>query len=430
MSGNRFSDASVPRGLGAAIWSQLFLRIAGSAGVLVIGGYFVELQDKGLPITSVLVGALTGLVYLTELLLAPFAGALSDGRGRKRFLLAGPMLAAFAVLLPPLGFLASAMPPMALVVGLLALSRLIEGLGSAASVPATLSFLSEGTDRDPPKRGRQMSFYELAASGGVAMGAVLGPLLWSTLHLFAFVALSILYLIGAAFVLFGVSDAPDVSRRRSRLFDPRRYLALLSDRRLTLFVPAWIAVNAILGVWVQAQIVFVLAGSTTVAGQRFVGSLHDQEQALSLILFAYVLWFSVCVVAWAFFLGRLPKLPTLLVTLFGSVVASFALIMLNHGGAYVAFVPVVMVGVFLEAGFVPAALAYLADVSEAFVGERGMLMGLYSLVLGLGYLLGNLLGGVAAQMAYFDGLAYLTIALAAVGMLSLGVLLSARRGDY
>jgi hypothetical protein len=59
-----------------------------------------------------------------------------------------------------------------------------------------------------------------------------------------------------------------------------------------------------------------------------------------------------------------------------------------------------------------------------------MLMGLYSLVLGLGYLLGNLLGGVAAQMAYFDGLAYLTIALAAVGMLSLGVLLSARRGGY
>ena len=180
----------------------------------------------------------------------------------------------------------------------------------------------------------------------------------------------------------------------------------------------------------QAQIVFVLAGSTTVPGQRFVGSLHNSEQELSLILFAYVLWFSICVVAWAFLLGRLPKLPTLVVTLFGSVVASFALIVLNHGGAYVAFVPVVMAGVFLEAGFIPAALAYLADVSEAFVGERGMLMGLYSLVLGLGYLLGNLLGGVAAQIAYFDGLAYLTIALAAVGMLSLGVLLSARRGRF
>jgi len=426
LSGSVSSEASAHRGLGATIWSQLFLRIAGSAGVLVIGGYFVELQDKGMPITSVLVGAVTGLVYLTELLLAPPAGALSDGRGRKSFLLAGPLLAAFAVLLPPLGFLASALPPMALVVGLLALSRLIEGLGTAASVPATLGFLSEGTDHDPLRRGRQMSFYELAASGGVAVGAVLGPLLWSALHLFAFVALSIFYLIGAAFVLFGVSDAPSTFRLRSP-FDLRGYLELLSDRQLTLFVPAWIAVNAILGVWVQAQIVFVLAGSTTVPGQRFVGSLHNSEQELSLILFAYVLWFSVCVVAWAFLLGRLPKLPTLLVTLSGAMVASFGLIELNHGGSYVAFVPVVLAGVFLEAGFVPAALAYLADVSEAFVGKRGMLMGLYSLVLGLGYLLGNFLGGVAAQAAYFDGLAYLTMILAAVGMLSLGVLVLAQR---
>ena len=90
------------------------MRIAGSAGVFVIGGYFVELEDKGLPITSMLVGVVTGLIYLTELLLAPPAGALSDVRGRKSFLLAGPLLAAFAVLLPPLGFLASALPPMAL----------------------------------------------------------------------------------------------------------------------------------------------------------------------------------------------------------------------------------------------------------------------------------------------------------------------------
>ncbi len=111
MNGIAASEASAHRGLAAAIWSQLFLRIAGSAGVLVIGDYFVELQDKGLPVTSVLVGVVTGLVYLTELLLGPPAGALSDGRGRKSFLLAGPVLAAFAVLLPPLGFWPRRYPP-------------------------------------------------------------------------------------------------------------------------------------------------------------------------------------------------------------------------------------------------------------------------------------------------------------------------------
>jgi len=41
---------------------------------------------------------------------------------------------------------------------------------------------------------------------------------------------------------------------------------------------------------------------------------------------------------WAVALGRLPRLPTLLVTVFGSVVASGALIALNHGAAPVAFI--------------------------------------------------------------------------------------------
>ena len=64
-------------------------------------------------------------------------------------------------------------------------------------------------------------------------------------------------------------------------------------------------------------------------------------------------------------------MPTLLVTLFGSVVASAALIMLNHGGAYVAFVPVVMVGVFLEAGFVPEKFEwYLNSQAGSPLGRR------------------------------------------------------------
>ena len=40
------------RGLGAAIWSQLFLRAASSAGLLVIGSYLVELHDRGAGVTS------------------------------------------------------------------------------------------------------------------------------------------------------------------------------------------------------------------------------------------------------------------------------------------------------------------------------------------------------------------------------------------
>jgi MFS family permease len=412
-------------GLGAVIWSQLFLRVASSAGLLVIGSYLVDLRDHGAGVTSFLVGVLTALVYVTELLGAPLAGTLSDARGRKAFLLAGPALSALAVLLIPLGSLGAALPPLVLVLVLVGAARLIEGLGSALSVPATLSLLAEGTDARPLQRGRLMSLFELSTSGGLALGAVLGPILWQRLHLLAFAVLAALYL-GASAVVARVREAP-LSRTSGDAIDLRRSLPILARWNLALFVPAWIAVNAIVGVWITAQIAFVLTARLHVHGQRFVGSLHGRPGTLSAILGGYVLWFSLCVVVWAVALGRLPRLPVLLVTTFGAVLASAGLIALNHGGAPAAFIPLVLTGVFLEAGFTPAALAYLADASRAFTRDRGLLMGLYSVILGVGQLIGNVLGGIAAQVAYFDGLAYLTILLAVVALAAVTLLLVAER---
>jgi MFS family permease len=77
---------------------------------------------------------------------------------------------------------------------------------------------------------------------------------------------------------------------------------------------------------------------------------------------------------------------------------------------------------FLEAGFALAALTYLADASAAFAADRGLIMGVYSVVLGAGYLAGNVLGGVFAQWAAFDGLAVQTIVLPAVGLASVATL--------
>lgn len=97
-----------------------------------------------------------------------------------------------------------------------------------------------------------------------------------------------------------------------------------------------------------------------------------------------MLWFGLCVVVWALVLARLPRLPALLFTVFGSVPASVGLFALNHGYAPLAFLPLVLLGVFLEAGFTPTAPAYLADISQVFAQDRGLLMGLYSVMLGIG----------------------------------------------
>lgn len=414
-------------GTGAVIWSQFLLRLASGAGVLVIGAYFVYLREHDMPVNSLILGAVSALVFVTELSFAPLAGSLSDRRGRRLFLVGGPVLAAIAVMLIPLGVSIETALPLGLIVGIVGVARLVEGLGTAVAVPATLGFLAETTDGRPMSRGRVMGLFELASVIGIAAGAVLGPLLWDRLQLLAFVLLAGLYLVAALMVVnvreTRYSRAPQVT------FSVRRYIEILSYRPLAFFIPTWVAANAILGVWVNAQIEFVLSARLHVSGQQFVGSLQDRVGMLSAILGGYVLWFAFCVVVWTLLLGRFPRRPTLLVTIFGSVPASVGLIALNHGGPPVAFIPLVLAGIFLEAGFTPTALAYLADLSQRFTHDRGRLMGLYSVMLGVGQLIGTGLGGLFAQFAYFDGLAYLTIILASTGMGAIALSLLVQRRD-
>jgi len=216
-----------------AVWSQLFLRTASSPGVLVVGGYFVYLRDHGVTVNSLILGGLSALVYVTELLFAPLAGSLSDRRGRRSFLLAGLLLSAVAVLLIPLGSTDIAVLPAAVIVGLVGMARLLEGLGAALSVPATLGFLAEITDELPALRGRSMGFFELAAALGIAAGAALGPLLWERFGLVAFVALAGLYLFAALLVL-GVREEPR-DRPSDVTFSFHRYAHILLYRPLVLF---------------------------------------------------------------------------------------------------------------------------------------------------------------------------------------------------
>lgn len=403
------SESSTPRGrgAGAVIVSQLLLRTGSAAGALVVGSYFVDLARAGVPVGSLLLGALSALSFLAELVLAPVAGAASDRRGRRAFLLLGPVLAAAGVLLTPGASVVTAAPPLILVVVVVGAARLVDGAGGAAAAPATLGLIADATDGDRLRRGRLTSLYELSSSGGIAVGAVLGPLLYAAAGLWAFALLAVLYLLAGLIVVLRVpADRPDPAAATSTT---RLRLRVLAGPRLISFLPAWIAVNAILGTWVTSQITFVLAGDRTVPGQRFPGVFADSPESLSAVLGIYVLVFSLCIVIWSFFIGRLRPLPTMIVTVAGAIVASMGLLLANHGLPMAVAIPIVVAGVFLEAGFTPAALTHLADISADAAQDRGLIMGAYSVALGLGYLVGNLLGGVFAQWLAFDGLAWLTV---------------------
>jgi predicted MFS family arabinose efflux permease len=96
----------------------------------------------------------------------------------------------------------------------------------------------------------------------------------------------------------------------------------------------------------------------------------------------------------------------------------------NHGQDFalpltVLAVLVAGVGLFILAGATPAALGLLADVTESYPDDRGAIMGLYSVFLGIGQIAGSLLGGAAADRAGIDGLLIGTLVLLGIALLPL-----------
>jgi predicted MFS family arabinose efflux permease len=90
----------------------------------------------------------------------------------------------------------------------------------------------------------------------------------------------------------------------------------------------------------------------------------------------------------------------------GAWLLSGAVLALNHTSAAWAplFLPLLILGVMILAGFGPAAVTYLAECSETFVADRSALMAFYTVALAGGGAIGSLLGGVAVRLGYLDGL--------------------------
>lgn len=398
------------------------LRTSGGAATVVLGLFLAHLAiHAGYLITSLQVGLLAVAFYATELSLAPIMGALSDRWGRRYFLVFGPLVGLTSVL----GILFTPLSnPLPYLLGL----QMLAGISSAMQVPAVLSYLADYTAHNSSKRMRLMSLYELATSGGIAAGVVLGGIAWDRIGYFAFGLLASFYLL-VAFCMFLAPRTMQIIERGNFYTVGKRYLRILRNPRLFLFIPAWISICALAGVWLSSQLTFILSLPVHRKHQLLMGSMSGPGSGhrLSFILGSYVLFFGLSLLFWAFFLSRVPRLRLMLTSVAGVYIACIALTGINHLGVMNDpllwfWIVLLMVGIFAESSFAPAALAYLADISEDAAKDRGLLMGLYSIFLGLGQLLGNGLGGVFAKIWGFDGLIYLTAILACVVLVSLLVL--------
>lgn len=397
-------------------------RTSGGAGTIVLGLFLARLSTHtGILVTSVDVGLLAVAYFATELTLAPIMGAISDHFGRRLFLVLGPLMGCIEIVLllfTPLTH------PLYYLLGL----QVLSGIGSAMTTPVVLSYLAEYTAQALSRRIRVMSLFELATSGGIAAGVVVGGFAWDALLRLSFLLLGLLYLVAAICMALTPKVQQTIERANLKR-RAMRYWRIIRTPRLFIFIPAWLAACALASIWLGTQLTFILSKPAHVPQQVLMGIMSGPGggHRLSLVLGAYVLFFGLCLLFWAFFLNNIPNLRRMFTSVAGIFVACVALEGLNHHGldniaVMTTWLLLLAFGIFAESAFVPAALSYLADISEEAARDRGLLMGLYSVFLGVGQLLGNGFGGIFARQWGFDGLVYLTALLGVIALLSLLIL--------
>jgi predicted MFS family arabinose efflux permease len=199
----------------------------------------------------------------------------------------------------------------------------------------------------------------------------------------------------------------------------RGLLTVVRRPRVLRFLPAWLAVNTVVGVWFTHS-AFQLAGERH-GNQYLSGGFSGTGLGGAFALFGIAFMFGIYF--WGMWIGNRSKTDVMLVTISGLYGVCAALFAINTFGQLGGFLMTAMIGFFLlsiavMSGFTPAALAYLADISEEMPEQRGAVMGLYSVMLGLGQLLGSALGSPFAEFGGVNGLILLTAILVTCSLLT------------
>jgi MFS family permease len=187
-----------------------------------------------------------------------------------------------------------------------------------------------------------------------------------------------------------------------------------------MFSPAWISIFSIVGVWTNHS-VGLFTGKERFQEQLLMGSITPERFGNgSATLLAF---FAAGVLAWSFVLARYRKTTVMLASTFALFALLLSVLSLNHLGSSSSFYYLLLGSLLIEvlvlSGFTPAALTYLADVTENYAADRGSIMGLYSVFLGIGQLVGTSLGGYFADWNGVDGLLILSAILGGITTLSL-----------
>jgi MFS family permease len=406
----------VKRSLYAVLLGTFTLRFStGLTGGLLI----FYLRD--LHVHELTLAWLTATFFAAELILSTPFGLISDRLGHQRIMQVGPIFGAIAVI-------ATWSTTDVFVIGG---TRLLEGASTAASVPSILGFIAMVTAGDELLRGRMSARFEGATLAGLGIGIVVAGLLFDgipgllpALGRNAFLLNAGVYALSFCIYRFGVTEPPEAAQARVAAHHGwRRYFSLLTSSHVWLLAPTWIAINAALGLWTSQSIFQLIKRPVPeFADQLLMGGFVGSQIALGLAIGLLV--FFAGLAFWGDRFKRLRRTTIILYGIGGGIACIVAAVLLNHSAGQpdalrLAYGLVAAGGLFVLAGATPAALGLLADVSEAYPGDRGAIMGLYSVFLAIGQIAGSFIGGESGRRFGIDGILAATVGLLLIALLPL-----------
>jgi len=404
----------VERSLRFVLLGTFTLRFSTGLTGAMLGLYLAALPSHGgEPVDATVVGLFAAIFYLSELVLSPIFGILSDRYGHHRIMLYGPIFGGIAVVLTGL---TTSLP-------LLGATRLLEGASTAASVPSILGFIALATAGNELLRGKAAARFEGATLAGIGVGFIVAPKLFEAIGSAAFFLNAAIY--GISFLIYwrGVKDpAGEVESVTATHVGFSRYVALIRSSHVLLLAPTWIALNASIGLWFS-QSLFQFSKPNPKFPDQFMMQGFDANQ-ITIAAIAIAVVFGVGLLYWGNRFKSMRRTTIILYGIIGGAVLVLGGLLANHSAGFpgvilVAAVLLAGAGLFTLAGATPAALGLLADISERFPTDRGAIMGLYSVFLAIGQIVGALIGGVAADWRGIDGMLLATLLLLGVALVPL-----------